>query len=209
MLFMSEIFDIHYKEYDAWYDRNSFAYLSELAAVKKVLPRHKKGLEIGVGTGRFASCLGISKGIDPSAAMLKLARARGVDVRVGQGEKLPFRGNTFDYVAIIITLCFVRDPAKVLEESARVLKKDGKIILGIVDKESFLGKFYQKKKSAFYGKARFFRVGEVTELLKEAGFGSFSYYQTLSVLPDEMSAVEKPAKGFGKGGFVVVAAKKA
>ena len=35
---MKDIFDRHYKKYDAWYDRNIFAYLSELEAIKKVQP---------------------------------------------------------------------------------------------------------------------------------------------------------------------------
>jgi len=58
------IFDRYYKRYDNWYEKNKFAYLSELKTVRKVLPRKGKGLEIGVGTGRFAAALGISTGID-------------------------------------------------------------------------------------------------------------------------------------------------
>jgi len=48
------VFDRYYKEYDAWYDRNKFVYLSELEAIREVLPREAKGLEVGVGTGRIA-----------------------------------------------------------------------------------------------------------------------------------------------------------
>jgi hypothetical protein len=60
----------------------------------------------------------------------------------------------------------------------------------------------------FYKQAKFFRVKEITDLLKETGFGLFSYYQTISISPDKMNSVEKPKKGFGKGGFVVISAKK-
>jgi ubiquinone/menaquinone biosynthesis C-methylase UbiE len=205
---MKSVFDTRAAEYDAWYDRNRAVYLSELSAVRKVLPQGKKGLEIGAGTGRFAASLGIGTGIDPSRNMLKLAQKRGVDVRVGFGEEMPFKNGTFDYVAIIITLCFVKNPKKVLEESFRVLRKNGRIIIGIVDKESFLGKYYLKKKSVFYKQANFLSVNEVTELLKESGFLGFSYYQTISTLPDEVRSVEKPKKGFGKGGFVVISSAK-
>jgi len=55
-------------------------YLSELKALKKVILEKKKGLEIGVGTGRFASPLGIEYGIDPSEKMLEIAKKRGVKV---------------------------------------------------------------------------------------------------------------------------------
>jgi len=205
---MSEFFDKHYLEYDAWYERNKLAYLSELEAVKKALPEEGYGIEAGVGSGRFAAPLGITVGIDPSKKMVELARERGVDARLGVGEKLPFKDSTFDYVAIIVTLCFVQDPEKVITESARALKPRGKLIVGIIDKESFLGKVLSEKGSIFYGHARFFGIEEVTQMLKVAGFSTFSYYQTIFDYPDKLRAVEKPLKGFGKGGFVVVGAVK-
>jgi len=205
---VSGIFDDHVKKYDAWYEKNAFAYLSELKAVKKVVPKGGRGLEIGVGTGRFAAPLGIETGIDPSKNMIALARRRGVQARLGCGEKLPFKREAFDYIAIIITLCFLRDPEKVLKESRRVLRKNGKIIIAIVDKDSFLGRYYQKKKSVFYGQAHFFNIREVAGLLRKAGFSGFSYYQTVTRLPEKMRSIEEVRRGSGKGGFVVVSAEK-
>lgn len=205
---MKNIFDRYYRKYDAWYDEHEFAYLSELEALKKVIPKRGKGLEIGAGTGRFTASLGIKYGIDPSRRMLEIAKKRGADVRLGYGEKLPYANSTFDYVAIIITLCFVKDHLKVLAEARRVLKKNGKLIVGIIDKDSFLGKFYQKKKSIFYKQANFFNVREVRDLLKEAGFIRLSYYQTIFKLPDKINSVGMTKKGFGKGGFVVISGDK-
>jgi len=205
---MNAIFDKYYKKYDAWYDKHKFAFLSEIEAIRKVLPHDGKGLEIGVGTGRFAAALGITMGIDPSHRMLEIAQERGVNVRFGFGEDIPFLNEAFDYVAVIITLCFLDDPIKVLKEAYRVLTKQGRIIIGIVDRESFLGKYYRRKKSAFYKQAKFFSVKEVANLLKKTGFGPFSYYQTISILPEKMISVEKPKRGFGKGGFIVISAKK-
>ena len=202
------IFGRHYKKYDIWYERNKFAYLSELEAIKEVLPKEGKGLEIGVGIGRFAHALGITMGIDPSKNMIDIAAERGVTVRSGFGEDLPFFENTFDYVAIIITLCFVQNPQKVLREARRVLTKTGKIILGIIDKDSFLGEFYQRKESVFYKQANFFSIKDVSELLKVAGFNKITYRQTLFNYPDKLNSIEKSQKGFGKGGFVVISAQK-
>jgi len=205
---MNDIFDKQYKRYDAWYDKNKYAYLSELEAVRKVLPKEGRGLEIGVGTGRFAAPLGISMGLDPSHNMIEIARERGVNVRWGFSEDLPFRDAVFDYVAIIITLCFVKDPEESLKEARRVLRKNGRIIIGIIDKDSFLGKFYQKKKSIFYKGANFFNVREVTDLLKLTSFNRFVYYQTIFKLPDQIDSVERSKKGFEKGGFVVISGEK-
>jgi ubiquinone/menaquinone biosynthesis C-methylase UbiE len=205
---VNSVFDRHYKRYDAWYDRNKAVYLSELKAVKKALPTTGTGLEIGTGTGRFACALDIRYGVEPSKNMAAIARKRGVEVYLSYGGCLPFVDAIFDYAAIIITLCFVKNPKKVLGEAYRVLKKGGRIIIGIVDKDSFLGKFYLQKKSVFYKGASFFSVGDVTRLLQRAGFKGCSYYQTLFSPPGATSVVEKPRTGFGKGGFVVISATK-
>lgn len=205
---MKNIFDQYYKSYDSWYDRNKSAYLSELSALKEVIPKVGRGLEVGVGTGRFAASLGIRYGIDPSRKMLGIARKRGIEVKLGHGEKLPFEESAFDYVTIIITLCFVKDPCKVLTEARRVLKKDGKIIIGIIDKDSFLCRAYQGKSGIFYKQANFFGVRELTQLLKATGFNRFSYYQTIYKTPNKIKSIQDATKGFGKGGFAVIGAYK-
>jgi len=161
-----------------------------------------------VGTGRFASVLKIANGIDPAEEMVNIARQRGVETCVGIGECLPYQAETFDYILIVIALCFVHDPLEVLKEAQRVLREKGAIVVGIIDKDSFLGKFYQKKKSVFYKQANFFSVEELTKLLKRAGFSKFSYYQTLFKLPQEIVSLQRPQKGFGKGGFVAIKARK-
>ncbi|KKR96546.1 MAG: Methyltransferase type 11 [Candidatus Uhrbacteria bacterium GW2011_GWF2_41_16] len=205
---MSNVFDRYWKEYDAWYDKHKFAYLSELAAIKKVLPKKGKGLEIGIGTGRFAALLGIQYGIDPSANMVRIAKKRKVNARVGYGQKLPYRDSAFDYVAIINTLCFVKNPEQVLRESWRVLKKNGKIIVGIIDKNNFLGKFYKRKKSIFYKRVNFFSCHDMFNLLKLQRFNHPISYQTIFDFPVNMASIQKPKKGYGEGGFVVFSARK-
>jgi len=202
------LFDKYAKKYDVWYDKNKFAYLSEVEAVKRLMPEKGRGLEIGAGTGRFASVLGIEFGIDPSLEMLSLAEKRGIKAYLGFGENLPFQDNSFDYAVIISVLCFVRSPQKVLAESARILKKRGKLIIGIIDRNSFLGKSYKEKKSVFYKDVKFFNVRQLEDLIRAAGFSRLFYWQTLSDFPENLISVEIPQKGAGRGGFVVVGAEK-
>jgi 7,8-dihydropterin-6-yl-methyl-4-(beta-D-ribofuranosyl)aminobenzene 5'-phosphate synthase len=90
-------FDEHHNRYESWFATHNAAYCSELLAVRSLLPRDGFGLEIGVGTGRFAAPLGISVGLDPSAAMLEHASARGIRVVRGVAEQLPFATGSFDY----------------------------------------------------------------------------------------------------------------
>jgi hypothetical protein len=59
-------FDAYTADYDAWFDEHNDVYQAELAAVRSLLPTCGKGIEIGIGTGRFAASLGIAVGVEPS-----------------------------------------------------------------------------------------------------------------------------------------------
>jgi len=205
------VFDIYTQEYDQWYEKNKYAYLSEIDALKCTTPGSGKGLEIGVGTGRFAEPLGVSVGIDPSLNMLHIAQRRVSKVVAGRAENLPFLNNKFAFVLVIITLCFVKNPDNLIKESKRVLAGDGKIIFGIIDKNSHLGKSYQGKKKSkhrFYQEANFYSPSEVIHLLKNHNFIEISTYQTIFQPLSDLNKVDIPKKGFGLGGFSVICGKK-
>lgn len=201
-------FEKHTIEYDSWFDENKEIYQSELLALKKVIPVNKKGLEVGVGTGRFAVPFDIKLGIDPSESMLTIAAAKGIKAVKGYAENLPFEDNSFDFILFVTTICFLDDISKALKESYRVLKENGKIIIGLIDKDSYLGNRYEKikNKNIFYKDAKFYSVNEITALLKESNFNNFRYYQTLINIDEK--TIEIPQKGYGKGGFVVIKANK-
>jgi len=82
------------------------------------------------------------------------------------------------------------------------------VIIGLIDKDGFLAKFYKRKKGVFYRKAHFLSVKQIIRLLTAMGFGKISCYQTIFKLPGKIKSIEKPEKGFGRGGFVVIAARK-
>ncbi|HPU77474.1 MAG TPA: class I SAM-dependent methyltransferase, partial [Thermosynergistes sp.] len=83
-------FEAHRNRYEQWFEDNRFAYEAEIEAVRLLLPKGGKGLEVGVGTGRFAVPLGVFTGLEPSPAMAEIARAKGVNVVEGVAEALPF-----------------------------------------------------------------------------------------------------------------------
>jgi SAM-dependent methyltransferase len=198
-------------EYDKWFDRNPFAYESELLAIKRFLPRSGKGLEIGVGTGKFAVPLGIKVGIEPAKAMADIARQRGIEVHEAVAENLPFQNGTFDFALMVTVLCFLHDPQIAIEEIARVLKPGGSLILGMIDGESFLGKIYESKKAKnlFYQDTHFYSVPEVIDMLKRTGFIHLRTCQTIFRNPHEFTVPEAVEDGFGKGGFVALSGEKA
>ena len=83
-----ESFEKYSKEYDEWFIKNQNIYLAELNAIKRLVPSGKFGVEIGVGTGRFALPLGIKVGVDPSRKMAEISRKRGIQVYEAVAEQL-------------------------------------------------------------------------------------------------------------------------
>ena len=205
-----DIFEKYAQEYDEWFNVNRFVYESEIQALKKYVPEYGRGLEIGVGTGRFAVPLGIKVGVEPAKAMADIARKRGIKVYEVRAEELPFDDSSFDFVLIVVTICFVQDPVQVLREAERILKVGGHIIIGIIDKESFLGRLYKSKKeeSKFYRVANFYSAREVLDWLIGLGFENIKTGQTIFRDPKEITAIEPVREGYGIGGFVVISAQK-
>lgn len=205
-----EAFEKYTQEYEEWFEKNKFVYLSELYAVKRQLPKTGYGLEIGVGTGRFAEPLGIKLGIEPSKKMGEIAKQRGIEVIRGVGEALPFDSAQFDFILMVTVICFLKDIELAFKEAYRVLKPNACLVVGFIDKNSPLGKLYEskKEKSVFYKSANFYSVEEVVSYLKKAGFKNFSFVQTIFHPLEEIKDIEPIKEGYGEGSFVVVKATK-
>jgi ubiquinone/menaquinone biosynthesis C-methylase UbiE len=202
------VFDNNALEYDNWFDKHSNIYQSEILALKEAIPMNKKGLEIGSGTGRFSLPFNINIGVEPSFNMSKLAEQNGMTIINAVAENLPFHNHSFDFALMVTTVCFLSDIPKAFSEVHRILKPKGAIILAIIDKNSELGKKYEAEKleNKFYKDAHFHSTKEITELLGQSDFYSFSYWQTLTKFGT--SEIEQPKHGFGEGSFVVIKAIK-
>ena len=205
-----EIFEEHAAEYDEWFDDNAAAYQSEILALRDIIPTAATGLEVGVGTGRFAEPLGIGIGVEPAKAMAEMARKRGIDVHEARAEALPFQNESFDFVLMVTIICFLENPMQTLVEAKRVLKPGGVIIIGMIDCNSPLGKDYERKKatSKFYKYARFISVDQVMGWLQSLDFDHITTRQTVFQSSKDMRAAEPFEEGHGRGAFVAIAAKK-
>jgi len=200
-------FDENSKEYDRWYTENNNIYTSELIAIKSFLPQGVSGIEIGVGTGRFAVPLDVKIGVEPSKNMAEIARSHGINVLNGMAENLPLGNGEFDFALMVTAICFFDDVRKAFKEAFRILRDNGFLVVAFIDKESELGKLYEKHKqnNQFYKDATFYSVKEVTDLLIDTGFKNFEYKQTVYSLENIIHNVDT---GFGRGGFVVIKATK-
>ena len=209
------VFDSMASQYDSWFeDKGELIFSIEIQALQQVLsPLPKPWLEIGVGSGRFAQALRIENGLDPSIELLKIAKNRGTNAFLGRGEAAPFKNNTFGAVFLIVTLCFVDSPLKVLMETNRLLiSEGGHIVLGLVLRESPWGKFYELKRAKahhFYKHATFYNYAELEAFLMQAGFSIEKVISTLFQKPNKVEHTESPQQGFSPdAGFTVIAARK-
>ncbi len=199
----AEPFEEHTERYDDWFEQHESAYQSELEAMRRLISAGY-GLEIGVGSARFAAPLGIDVGLDPSHKMLELAREREVDTVRGVAESLPFDKKTFQTALLVTTICFVDDVTQTLSEAARVLESDGALVMGYIDEDSPVGQMYEEKKdkNPFYQEATFVTTDELRDEMEAAGFTDFEFAQTIFQWPGDIDDPEPVEEGYGSGSFV-------
>ena len=149
-------------------------------------------LEIGVGNGKHFQLYNTHKviGIDTSSKMLEIARKQkkdDIELVLMNAEALLFQDQTFDYIVISHVIAVVDNPEKVIEESYRVLKPNGKIyILNHFTPKNWLRHLdnsFQIFSKTFHFKSVFYIESVTTinkfTLLKEICFGKFSYFKLL------------------------------
>jgi ArsR family transcriptional regulator len=94
--------------------------------------------DLGCGTGQLSDILAPHIkhviAVDGSSDMLQAARRRlkdrdNVDVRPGSLEALPIDDQQLDLAVMALVLHHVPDPARALDECARVLKRDGRALI--------------------------------------------------------------------------------
>jgi SAM-dependent methyltransferase len=203
-------FDRHVDQFEKWFEDNRYVYRSELQALEHFIPGNKRGVEIGIGTGMFAEPLGIEIGVDPSPAMAKRSREKGLNVAIGRAEKLSFPDRCFDFALMVTTVCFIDDIEKGFLEVHRILKPGGRFIIGMIDRDSVLGRHYVQKKSEsrFFEQAEFHSVSEVLWLLNRSGFENPEVIQTVFGDLKSIRRVQNFEMGHGRGGFAVIKTDK-
>ncbi|MBZ2174549.1 class I SAM-dependent methyltransferase [Schnuerera sp. xch1] len=154
------VFDKEANSYDEWYKTKMGSYVDEvetrcvfdLFKVKEGM----KILDIGCGTGNFSiklakmGCEVVA--IDISNEMLKVAKSKAkkenLDIEFHNMNvyDLKFEDEYFDGVLSITAFEFVNNPKRAMIEIFRVLKPSGKLIIGVINKDSKWGEMYLSKK---------------------------------------------------------------
>lgn len=153
------IFDKEAKMYDEWYKTKLGNFIDEVET-KCVFDLFKvqkdmKVLDVGCGTGNFSIKLAKMGceviGIDISDDMLKVAedkaKKEGLNIKFYNMDvyNMEFEYNYFDGIISVTAFEFLKDPEKAIEEMFRVLKPNGYLLIGTINKDSEWGEMYLSK----------------------------------------------------------------
>ncbi|XHH10083.1 MAG: class I SAM-dependent methyltransferase [Candidatus Bathyarchaeia archaeon] len=212
MVFAKEETAIEYeKSYQTTYHR---AQTLEKTLLKKLLSQFSDAenvLEVGCGTAHFTrwfSTLGLKCiGIDTSNGMLKQAKkhwSQGTLLK-SDGSHLPFQDNSFDLVAFITSLEFIRDAELALVEAARVTRKG--LILGLLNKHigATLKRKLSKKQDAVFSQATYYTLQDIENMLNKTGKKYYVASWRTTVFPRFIGNFE--SKVFPYGDFLGAAIK--
>lgn len=193
-VYTKDYYEIESKKYDKKRFHSPIGeYIDDIEKLM-VLKNLKKGnvLELCCGTGRFATYLykkGFKYvGVDFSKSMLDKAKkknkgTKGLIFKIFDvkdlGKKMP--RNSFDNIFVARAVKFWQNPQQVINDSYKLLRKDGKIILCFQAKDRSLScilmrlsKKIQDKivilRSHTVGTEKYYHSKEIIKMLKKAGF---------------------------------------
>jgi SAM-dependent methyltransferase len=165
--------------------------------------RDRRLLEVGCGIGtdlvRFARGGARVTGIDLSQTAIDLARKNfalnnlsAEELRVANGEQLPYPNEAFDAVYGHGVIQYTADPAQLIRECYRVLKPGGIGIFMVYNRVSWLNALSKVMKVALEHEdapvLKKFSIGEFRELLKPFG--------KVEIIPERFPVKSRLHKGW-------------
>lgn len=139
--------------------------------------------------------------------MAQKAEKRGIKVTLGKVEQLPLESGRYDLALMITVDCFLDDLLHAFKEISRILTQDGYFVIAFIDKDTTLGKLYEKKKeyNIFYKDSHIHSSKEIETFLGKADFSILERKQTIFSLENNLQEIKD---GNGEGLFAVIKAKK-
>jgi len=101
---------------------------------KSIIAEWAKGrcLEVGAGTGEISRMLSKDHQVvatDISPQMVREIQKHGIESKVCDAEKLPFKDNSFDSVIAAEVIFYLDHPGKFISETHRILTPEGRLLL--------------------------------------------------------------------------------
>lgn len=217
------VFDKKAFSYDGWYETELGGFVdkieTDLAFSLYKPDACAKILDVGCGTGNFSiklAELGCEVvGIDVSQNMLDEAnnkiKGKGLDIEFYKMDvnKMEFTDESFDGIYSMTSFEFLANPHNAYDDMHRVLKSNGHLLIGTINRESRWGEYYLSKslqKDSIYKHAKFKTLEEMKSYNPNE---IINYGECLFIPPDaEQSIVnietEKRLKNSEKAGFICV-----
>jgi len=133
--------------------------------------KNEKIMDAGSGPGIYAALLKDAgcavTCVDSSAAMINIAKSKGLISRVCEIESLRL-GEKFDKIICLGVLEFAESPAQVLESLRKHLRAKGIVVL-LVPSKSFFGSLYRRFHGLHRVNVRLFSKEEIHAMLIECG----------------------------------------
>ncbi len=142
----------------------------EIKYLTNSLDKHKKILSIGCGPGNIEYRLqkhGFDiTGMDISKKFLKEA-SKNVKTIVGSAETTIFNNNEFDAVIYIVSLQFIENYEKAIEETKRIVKPKGKVVILLLNPFSEFFKTKRKQKDSYINNIKNENINKITKTLSD------------------------------------------
>lgn len=150
---------------------NRYYFASQFCNNKEIL---EVACGSGQGLGHLAKKATKVVGGDVDENVLKYAQKqykdrKNIELTLFDAHKIPFNDNSFDVVIIFEAIYYLKNFKKFLEETKRVLRKNGLLIISTANKS-----WSDFNKSAFSYK--YYTVPELFDILKENDFKDINFF---------------------------------
>lgn len=222
------VFDKEANLYDDWYKTKLGNFVDEVET-KCILDLFKvekgmKVLDVGCGTGNFSIKLAKMGceviGIDISEEMLKVAEEKakkeGLNIKFYNMDvyNMEFEADYFDGIVSVTAFEFLEEPEKAIEEMFRVLKPNGYLLIGTINKDSAWGEMYLSKEfqeNSVFKYANFKTVEDMKSYKKDHLVDIKECLFIPPTIEEEYISMEKErelSKEGKRGGFICALWKK-
>lgn len=164
--------------------------------------RGQRVLEVGCGAGvdlvRFAKGGAVCTGVDLAASAIDLAtknfaqQGLSADLRVANGEALPFPDNSFDLVFAHGVVQYTANPQALVDECRRVLKPGGEAIFQVYNRISWLNALSKLMKQPLEHEDApvllKFSIGELRQLVRQ--------FTTVRIVPERFPVHSRLHRGW-------------
>lgn len=126
-------------------------------------------LDVGCGIGDMVRFRSNTEGVDINPETVRWCREQGLPVQLMEQDRLPFSDESFDSILMDNVLEHILQPSPLLREAHRVLRPEGRLVVGVPGKKGFAADPDHKV---------FYDAPMLTSLVQSSGFTCIRLFAT-------------------------------